>query len=272
MIARVRNILEWIDRQAPFRYAASWDNCGLQVGDPEAPVERVLVALDPSSWSIGEAEARGCGCLVTHHPLLLRPIKTVRPDSYPGSAVFSAIRKGINLIAAHTNLDAAVAGTNDQLAKLLLLENLEPLEVEAAWRTEPLYGGMGKIGMLKAPITLRQLAENLREALGTPGIRMVGDPVHEIHRVALCTGSGGSLMEFVIARGCDVYVTGDVKYHEAQLALEAGLCVLDIGHFPSERLIVKPMADYLQVQANLSGVSLEVLTALIEKDPFKPLG
>jgi dinuclear metal center YbgI/SA1388 family protein len=209
---------------------------------------------------------------VTHHPLLLRPIKTVRPDSYPGSAVFSAIRKGINLIAAHTNLDAAVAGTNDQLAQLLALENLEPLEVEAAWKAEELYGGMGRVGLLPAPASLEQLAGRLREALGTTGIRMVGEPDREIRRVALCTGSGGSLIELVIARGCDAYVTGDVKYHEAQLALEAGLCVLDVGHFPSERLIVKPMADYLQSQANLAGVSLEVLTASLENDPFRSVG
>jgi dinuclear metal center YbgI/SA1388 family protein len=269
MIARVKNILEWIDRQAPFRFAASWDNCGLQVGDLEAPIERVLVALDPSSWSLGEAQSRGCGCLVTHHPLLLKPIKTVRPDSYPGSIVFSAIKKGINLIAAHTNLDSAVAGTNDQLARLLSLGNIEPLEVEAVWKADALYGGMGKVGMLPAPASLRQLAGQLRAALGTPGIRMVGESDRKVRRVALCTGSGGSLMELVIARGCDVYVTGDVKYHEAQLALEAGMCVLDVGHFPSERLIVKPMADYLQSQAKLCGVSLEVLTATTENDPFQ---
>lgn len=272
MVVRVRNILEWIDRLAPFRYAESWDNCGLQVGDPEAPVERVLVALDPSSWSIQEAEAHGCGCVVTHHPLLLRPIKTVRPDAYPGSIVFSAILKGISLIAAHTNLDAAVAGTNDQLAKLLALESIEPLETETAWKTEDLYGGMGRIGSLPAQATLRQLAGELRESLGSSGIRMIGEPDREVRKVALCTGSGGSLMELVIGRGCDVYVTGDVKYHEAQLAREAGLCVVDIGHFPSERLIVKPMAEYLQSQADLVGAPLKVMTASMENDPFIALG
>jgi dinuclear metal center YbgI/SA1388 family protein len=196
----------------------------------------------------------------------------VRPDIYPGSVVFSAIRKGIHLIAAHTNLDAAVAGTNDQLARLLALENIEPLEAEVAWRAEELYGGMGRIGVLPAPASLRQLAEELRKGLGTTGIRMVGEPEREIRRVALCTGSGGSLMELVIARGSDVYVTGDVKYHEAQLALEAGLCVLDVGHFPSEQIIVKPMAEYLQSRADLSGSSLEVLSASMENDPFRAFG
>ena len=96
----------------------SWDNCGLQVGDPQSPVTRVLVALDPASSVLGEARGLGCQCVVTHHPLLLRPINSVRTDSWPGSIIRQALLSGISIIAAHTNLDAARQGTNAQLREL----------------------------------------------------------------------------------------------------------------------------------------------------------
>ena len=267
-MTKVKDILAWIDLYAPFRYAASWDQCGLQVGDPEAVVKRALVALDPSSSSIEEAQRHECQCLVTHHPLLFRPISTVRLDQFPGNLIGKALSKGIHLIAAHTNLDAAREGTNDQMARLMGLEAVEPLEVEAVWREEHPYGGMGRVGSLPMAQLLANLVEELRDSLGGIGVRVVGDPGRMVQRVALCSGSGGSMLEQVITTGADVYVTGDLKYHEGQRALEANLALIDIGHFASERLIVQPLADYLKNQASRELLPLEVLAACDEKDPF----
>lgn len=265
---RVNDILVWIDRYAPFRYAASWDQCGLQVGDPRAAVERVMVALDPSSIAIEEALRRECQCLVTHHPLIFRPMSAVRLDQYPANLVGKALCKGLHLIAAHTNLDAAREGTNDQLAQLMELEALEPLEVEPAFAKEDAYGGMGRVGLLHESQSLAFLVEKLRDSLGGIGIRVVGNPARMVRRVALCTGSGGSMLERVIGARADVYVTGDLKHHEGQQALEADLALIDIGHFASERLIVEPLAVYLREQASRELLSLEVLTACEERDPF----
>lgn len=267
-MVRVKDILSWIDAYAPFRYAASWDNCGLLVGDPEAGVERVLTALDVSSETLSEAENTRSQCLVTHHPLLLNPIKAVRLDSFPGNLVARALKSGINLIAAHTNLDAAREGTNGQLSRILSMEMVEPLEIDPPWRHEETYGGMGRVGFLSSPAPLKEFVESIREALGQIDIRVVGNPEQIVHKVALCTGSGGSLIRQAFASGSQVYITGDLKYHDAQWALEVGLALIDIGHFASERLIAGPLADYLRSRSLQSPDKLEVIVAMQEKDPF----
>lgn len=268
-MVKVRDILTWIDACAPFRYAASWDNSGLQVGDPDARVTRVLVALDPTEQVLSEADERGCECVVSHHPLIFQPLHAVRVDKYPGNLVSLAIKKGIHLIAAHTNLDAAREGTNDQLARLLSLETAGSLEVDDAWLQERLYGGFGRLGRLDRPVSLGTLVQEIGRALGESGIRVVGDYGRQVQQVALCSGSGGSLIEAAIASGSDVYVTGDIKYHEARRALDAGLALIDIGHFASERLVIEPLADTLRSRATDNRLQLDVLVALKESDPFQ---
>lgn len=264
----VRDILAWLDRFAPFRYAAPWDQCGLQVGNPEAPVDRLLVALDPTSRTLEEARKLACQCLVTHHPLLFQPLKALRSDLFPGNLVIAAVLGGIHVIAAHTNVDAARDGTNDILGGMLSVVRMEPLECDEAWIGEDRYGGMGRIGQLAQVVAFEKLVEKTREALGGIPVRAVGDADKQIVRVALCSGSGGSLMEVAIRAGVDAFITGDVKYHDAQRALEAGLALIDVGHFASERIVVRPLAAFLRAQAAGRREVLEVLEAKVEKDPF----
>lgn len=268
----VKDILRWLDARAPFRYAMSWDRCGLQVGDPDAGVQGIMAALDPSAGTLDEALDSGCQCLVTHHPLIFHPLTAVRRDEFPGNLVVTALRREINIIAVHTNLDAAREGTNDQLAGLLALEDLGPLESDPTWEGEERYAGMGRVGLLPRPMRLDDLAGQMADALGGIKVRLAGDPDSKIHRIALCTGSGGSLIEAVITRACDAYITGDLKFHEAQRALAADLSLIDVGHFASERLVVQPLADYLRAEAAKEGFSAKVLVAMGEKDPFRVYG
>ncbi|MDY0038948.1 MAG: Nif3-like dinuclear metal center hexameric protein [Desulforhabdus sp.] len=267
-MTRVKDIYNWIDEYAPFRYAQSWDQCGLQAGDPEAAVERVLVALDPSSETIREARERRCECLVTHHPLIFRPLKALRTDEFPGNLVIEALLRGVHVIAAHTNLDVARDGTNDRLSRLLDLEQVEPLETDDIWSREERYGGMGRTGTLPKAMTVSELAALSKRVLGVDGLRTVGGVDRPVHRVAICTGSGGSLVDAAISSGVDVYITGDVKYHEALRALEAGLALIDVGHFGSERVIVEPLVSYLKRRADQERASLEISAAECERDPF----
>jgi dinuclear metal center YbgI/SA1388 family protein len=271
-MVRVEEIYIWIDEYAPFRYAQSWDQCGIQVGDPLATVQRVLVALDASSRTIAEAEERQCQCLVTHHPLIFRPLKTMRTDRFPEHLVARALRSGIHVISAHTNLDASSQGTNNRLSRLLALEDVQPLEVDVNWQHEESYGGMGCVGLLPQRVGLLELTETARQRLGLKHARMVGNPNRQVQKVALCTGSGGSLLETAVHSGAEAYMTGDLKYHEAQRALEAGLELIDLGHFASERLIVKPLVQYLQRTADQNDISLEVVAAECEEDPFLFVG
>ena len=149
------------------------------------------------------------------------------------------------------------------------MEDVGPLETDPAWEGEARYGGMGRVGLLPNPIPLRDLAGELASALGDIRVRVVGNPQRRVRRLALCTGSGGSLIEAVINRASDAYITGDVKFHEAQAALEAGLALIDVGHFASERLVVKPLAAYLRKRAAKEGLSTKVLVAGGENDPFQ---
>jgi dinuclear metal center YbgI/SA1388 family protein len=264
----VRDILSWLDYFAPFRYAAPWDQCGLQVGDPNAPVQRLLVALDPGSATLREARDLVCQCLVTHHPLLFQPLKAVRADHFPGNLVIAALLGGIHLIAAHTNVDTARDGTNEVLGERLSVGQMEPLESDQARIGEDRYGGMGRVGLLPERMTFAELVAKTGDALGGVPVRAVGDATMQVARVALCSGSGGSLLEQAIRAGVDVFITGDIKYHDAQRAVEAGLALIDVGHFASEQIVVRPLAAFLRAQAALHQEVLDVLEARVEKDPF----
>ncbi|MGV8074625.1 MAG: Nif3-like dinuclear metal center hexameric protein [Syntrophobacteraceae bacterium] len=268
-MAQVKDILMCLDTIAPFRYAADWDQCGLQVGDPEAAVERILVALDPSSETIEEAMDRNCQCLITHHPLIFRPVNSVRQDKFPENLIIRCLRSGIHLIAAHTNLDVAREGTNDRLAELLALAGVKPLEVDGSWHGEERYSGMGCIGFLAQPLFLQDLIDRVRSALGNIRLRFVGEPLKKVRRIAVCTGSGGSLLEQVISAGCDAYVTGDIKYHDAKRAMEGAVALIDVGHFASERLILQPLAAALRSEAAKKQLPVEILAAAEEYDPFR---
>jgi len=232
------------------------------------PVRRVLVALDPSSGTFFEAQQHECQCLVTHHPLLFQPLTQVRPDQYPGNLLARAIRNEIALVVAHTNLDVSREGTNDQLAKLLELRDPDPLQVNPRWEGEAQYLGMGQVGNLCRAVSLDELVDRLRKLFGSADLRVVGTPAGKIHRVALCTGSGGNLVDLAVSRGAHCYITGDLKYHEAQKAIEAGLVLVDVGHFASERIVLEPLAKYLESQAKTRKLELEVLESGLERDPF----
>ncbi len=269
-MVRVRQIIDWIDSWAPFRFARSWDNSGLQVGNPEALVGRVLVALDAGSDVLGEAKKLGCQCLVTHHPLLFRPIQNLRTDSWPGNLIAEAIVSGINIIAAHTNVDAARGGTNGRLQDLLGLEGVSPIEADANLSDESRYMGIGLIGKLPAEMNVGELARQLNDSLGC-NVKIVGDLDKPLLRTAICTGSGASLIGDVVSAGADVYITGDIKYHDAKLAEEYGLAIIDVGHFASEILVLEPIAAFLASRAIEEGSTLESLVSRTEKDPFRTI-
>jgi putative NIF3 family GTP cyclohydrolase 1 type 2 len=129
--------------------------------------------------------------------------------------------------------------------------------------------GIGLVGLLPREATLESLAAKLNGVLGGTVVRITGDLRKQITRVAVCTGSGGSLMGKVLASGAEVFVTGDLKYHDARFAEESGLAVIDIGHFASEKLVLEPFGDFLRSRAKSEGAELEVFVSKSETDPFQ---
>ena len=232
----VREIESFLYGWAPRELAESWDNVGLLVGDPEATVERVLVALDITPQVAEEALERGCQLIVAHHPVMncaWHPVQTVRADDRQGRTLTALLRGGVAAICMHTNLDAAEGGVNDILAEKLGLTQPEMLTEEK----------IGRIGTLKCEIPLVEFTHSVIELLGCNGLRYV-DAGRPVHRVAVGGGACGCYIPQAVAAGCDTFVTSDLKYNDF-LDTE-GLNLIDAGHFPTENVVCPALRDRLQ--------------------------
>ena len=229
----LEQVIAALDARYDPALAESWDAVGLVCGDPAEPVRRVLFAVDPTAAVVDEAIETGADLLVTHHPLLLTPVHGIPADDPKGRLLHRLIRAGAALFVAHTNADRAPDhGVNDALAAALGLSDAVPLEPAAEPGT-----GLGRVGQLPAPMTLREFAELAAGALPITvgGVRVAGDPERRIERVAVCGGSGGSLLPAAAAAGADVLLTSDLKHHPVSEAGEvAGPALCDVAHFASE--------------------------------------
>lgn len=349
--------------------AEDWDNVGLQVGDPGAPLERVVVSLDPCLPALRAARDAGAQALVTHHPLLLRPLKRLSPDDTIGKTIWTAVQSGIAIVCAHTNLDCAVDGLNRWLADQLGVQQSVPLQPAAGdylklvvfvpvgheeslaeavfsagagaigaydrcsfrssgWGTfragegtDPFIGeagrteqveelrletivprrqlqrvlekmlkahpyeevaydliplqnrvpgaGLGRIGRLAAEMPLNDFADRVKSALGCSHLRLTGAGNRTVHKIALCGGSGAGLLHTAHRQGADVLVTGDVKYHDARLAEQLGIDLIDAGHFATEKVMIGKVAETLNRVARQRHWDILFDTFTGEQDPFR---
>jgi dinuclear metal center YbgI/SA1388 family protein len=369
-MAKVSDILGIINKIAPQGLAEAWDNTGLQLGDPAADVTRIMVALDATPAVVKSAIDSSCQLLVTHHPLIFKPQKSISTGTTQGRLIHAAIRGGLSIISMHTNYDIAAGGLNDLLAERLGLSECSPLQItphqelaklvvfvpethlnpvrtalfphavslgayrdcsfaaagegtftpqdgarpfigsvgeqerlaeqrlellvertnlpriikallavhpyeEPAFDIYPLLNegkklGLGRVGQLKQPLSLADFAIQVERDLGVSGLRYVGNPETLVSRVALCSGSGASLIHSAARIGADVLVTGDVKYHDARDAEDLGLALVDAGHFSTEIIMVTAVQQQLQQRLSDAGFDGCVVTACnIETDPFR---
>jgi len=264
MDATVNDILNAIESIAPAALAEEWDNIGLQVGRRHWPVKRVLTALDPTPEVIREVRNRKADVLVTHHPLIFSPLRALDLDTPLGAILRELLRYNIAVISAHTNLDSVQGGVNDILASFLAVDRLTVLQPIQ----ENVRCGLGRIGNLPARTTLGELAVAIKSRMAIPHIRFAGDPQLAVHRVALCSGSGSSLLKAFLASDAQTYITGDVRYHEAREVEAHGRAVIDIGHYESEHIILESFAKQLEDQMNALGLDIPVEACLCEQAPF----
>ncbi len=262
----VRDILKWIDTIAPFDTAEEWDNVGLLVGDSSREVKRLLIALDVDNSTMNEAVSLGCDCIVAHHPILFGPISNIISSKYPDNIICKAIKHGISIIAAHTNLDSSSKGTNSVLASLIGLKDTEPLCENRSFKDLHAYIGLGLVGSLDKSIRLRDLLSTVSKALNGTPLLFVGDREALVHRIAVCSGSGGSVIKEAIKKGADCLITGEVKYHDAQFAFYNGLAIISCGHFASEILAVPYLVKLLKEIAFEEKAEIEIYGATSGKD------
>jgi dinuclear metal center YbgI/SA1388 family protein len=369
MAKTVADIIEMLDLIAPARLAEQWDNTGLQVGRRNWTVRTIRVALDPLPEVVDAACSDNVDLLITHHPLIFHPVKSIDIDTPLGSILETAIRHRLAILCAHTNLDTVTDGINDVLARRMGLKNLKvlgeskqseiftlvlylptllkdkfrkiiddinpadngcgrgqdffspaaeivepdrpgdlvqktggrhpddrPIRLETSVQkknvtkllqafkkicpedvcTYHLYPrisigkrqGLGRVGDLEKGMDLNRFAQLVKRRLGLKSIRVCGDPETAVYKAAVCSGSGSSLLGTFFSTNAQVYVTGDLRYHDAREAEALNRGLIDIGHYPSEHIIKEVLVERLRTCILKAGEEIRVEACRLEKDPF----
>lgn len=252
----------------PASTAEPWDRVGLVSGRDDAPLTKILLAVDAVDATVNEALEWGASAVLTHHPLLLRGIHTLAEDTSKGALLAKLIRGECALFAAHTNADQPAGGVSDVIAKRLGLQNAAPIVPLAQ---DPAIG-IGRAGDLAAPESLASFAARVAEILPATvsGVRVAGDPDRPVQRIALLGGAGDSLLDHPTVRGADIYLTSDLRHHPAQESIELSLAaggpaLIDVAHWASESLWLEDAAETLE--RLLPGV--EVRVSQLRTDPWQ---
>lgn len=245
-------VIEQVETLYPLAFAEDWDRVGLVVGDPQAPVSSVLLAVDPT---VAVArDARDANLLITHHPLLLRGASFLPVTSGKGAVVSELIGHGTALWCGHTNADRAVTGTAPALARAIGLTGATALVPPAEGRgSDERLLGLGVVGDLE-PTTVGELADRLAQALPATvqGAKHTGDPDRPVRRAAICPGAGDSELETAARSGADVYITSDLRHHPALEHLESRAdplavpALIDVPHYACEAMWLPLLAQQLE--------------------------
>ncbi len=366
---QVKEIVAAMEEWAPKRLAESWDNVGLLVGNPNSEISAVLTALDVTKENVAYAIQNGIGMIVAHHPLIFKPLKSLATGTLQTDLLAELQKNEIAVYAAHTNLDIAVGGVNDNLAKMLGLGNIRGLvrtgeekaykltvyvpsthanevrdaiggagagyigkyshcsftaegrgrflpeegtnpyigtkgrmEVvreerietvvrendlskvlatmlavhpyeEVAYDIYPLVNGgkvhwLGRVGEWEREVSVEKAFERIRKALGIPVLRYAGATNGRIQRIALCSGSGMDFYRDAKEAAADLYLTGDIRYHDAQDAVGQGLLIVDGHHFYTEQHVANILATYLKKYAEEAKKDFTVVEDESRKDIF----
>lgn len=239
-------IMELIEAFAPISYAYDWDNPGLLAGRMQKEVKRILVAVDATDEVVEQAIEQQVDMLITHHPLIFSPLKKVNDQNFISRRILKLIQADISYYAMHTNFDVAPGCMADLAAEYLQLEVEQPLEVTG--ECEDVLFGIGKIGNLKQPMTLKELGDWTKRQFGLPFVTVFGvkEFVEPLTRIAVSPGSGGSMVKYAKKAGVQVLITGDIGHHEGIDAVAEGLGVIDAGHYGLEHIFIPFMEEKLR--------------------------
>ncbi len=265
MIYRVRDIMGLMEQLAPQRLAENWDNIGLLAGSANKPVKKILVTLDVTGSVVDEAVRKQADLIISHHPVIFKPIKAVNDESWATSVVMGLLRSDIPVFCAHTNLDKADGGMDDALAERLGLVDVKPLTYAENDPSRPLFG---RIGALTEPVTLGEYLQRVRGILGSANVTYIGDTNRTIKVVASCAGAGGDLLPEAARAGADLYLTGEIKHHDAVAARDLHIAVGVFGHYATEQPGICKLIKRLQNLINTLQYNIEVIPSEDHCDPF----
>lgn len=263
---KVKDILGALEEFAPLALQDGYDNAGLQIGLAEdAEATGALLCLDVTEDVVDEAVLRGCNLIVSHHPLLFRPVKSITGSDYVGRTIIKAIQHGIAVYSAHTNLDSAYNGVAFKMAEKLGLVAPQWLVAKPDYECEGTltHAGEGLIATFPAPLSQRDFMERVKEVFRLRSLRTNWAEKEQITRVALCGGSGAFLIPNALEKGADAFITGEIGYHHF-FGCDKDLLLLEIGHFESEQYTLELLRDIILKKA-------PTLSAYIAKTNTNPI-
>lgn len=232
-------IIKILEGQSPTEYALEWDNVGLLVGRRNKEVSKIMLAVDATSEICKAAIADNVDMIITHHPMIFSKLNRVNDDTVLGEKILSLVEAGVACYAMHTNFDTR-GGMAKEAAKLLSLKNTEVLE-------ETCNGeGIGQIGILDKVMTLPEAAELVKEKFDLENVMIYGNTETKLEKVAICPGSGRSVIKAAVDKNADCLITGDIGHHDGIDAVEMGLTIIDASHYGVEKIFMQFIYAYLK--------------------------
>ncbi len=253
-----KEIIEKIEETYPKEYAMKWDNVGLLAGREKKEVAKIYIALDLTDEVLQNAVEFGADMIITHHPLLFSPLRSVTDQDFIGRRIVKLLQNDICYYAMHTNYD--ILRMAELSADILGICNTEVLEPISDGEEE----GIGKIGTLESCMTLRECCELVKERFALDSVKVFGDMEKKVSRAAICPGSGKSVIDTALQKGAEVLITGDIDHHEGIDAVARDMAVIDAGHYGLEHIYIDDMYKFLT--RRFSGIAFQKAE---KKGPFQ---
>ena len=268
----VGEIADVIEKLVPSALQEEWDNSGLLIGFEEKPVTKILTCLEIDDRVVREAKELCADMIITHHPLIFGGIKALNDGDYKGSIIMDLVASGISVYSCHTPFDKVKGGNNDILMGLLevgSVKNLSGLDVASAAKMieRKDEADIGRTGELKNAMTFKEVIGLVADKLNlsTRQLHVAGDLDKEVTKIGCCTGAGADLAMMAAGAGCQVFITGDVKYHEAQDVIQSGMSIIDGGHYGTEKFFAEGMKKMLEKKLD---AKVQVVASEVVLDPF----
>ncbi len=266
-MAKVAAIQDYLVHLAPPDLAESWDNTGLLTGDCSQKVEKVLTCLTLTPNVAEEAISESVDLIISHHPILFRPVQQITAASVEGKLLLDLIQAKIAVYSPHTSYDSAEQGINWQLTQLLGLEEigiLRPVLTQTDSAENP-QSGAGRFGSLPEELSLEQLNQLIKQALQISSLQFVGDPDLRVQRIGIACGAAAEFLNDAHRHNCQVLLTGEARFHACLEAQALGMGMVLPGHYATERPAMEQMAQRLQQQFP----NLKIWPSQNEKDPLQ---
>lgn len=243
---KIKEFIKEYEEIVPLNIQDEWDNSGLQFGNTENDLNGIVLSLDFSINVVEYAVKNSCNLIFTHHPTFFSPIKSIEFNTNFGKAIEMAIKNNVSVYSSHTNLDYIAGGVSDALANLFDLENTKPI-VPKDFNEKIGLGRFGTISSINGEEFLKLLKNRILE----DNILIYGDFNKNINKIGFIGGSGASEIKEALKLKLDLLITSDIKYHNAEFAIDNGLLLVDLGHYISEKFILEELYNIFKEKLNI---------------------